>query len=234
MTLYLSDLDGTLLDNNAALSEYTVSTINALIDSGLHFSVATARTPNSAKQILAPLHLRLPIVLLNGAAIYDTGSDTLTDVRYIDDEISFELSAVIRGHGLTPVVYTERGLAYYFIITGTHAETYALLKDAKHISGIAYTLFPNFYTDDEDSWLLEFYSAGVSKGTGARILKERYGYNKLIGFGDNLNDLPLFEACDKFYAPKNANPIIKSKAAAVIEPNTLDGVAKWLAANSKI
>jgi hydroxymethylpyrimidine pyrophosphatase-like HAD family hydrolase len=43
-TLCISDLDGTLLNKNAELSEYTADALNDLIAKGLRFSVATART----------------------------------------------------------------------------------------------------------------------------------------------------------------------------------------------
>ena len=52
-----------------------------------------------------------------------------------------------------------------------------------------------------------------------------------MGFGDNYNDLSLLEACDEFYAVQNAVDIIKEKADGVIEPNSADGVVKYLLEN---
>lgn len=49
-TLYVSDLDGTLLRKNETLSPYTIKTINALTSSGMSFSYATARSLNTAKK----------------------------------------------------------------------------------------------------------------------------------------------------------------------------------------
>lgn len=43
-TLYLSDLDGTLLRSNQTLSAYTCSVIGRLVRAGVHFSYATARS----------------------------------------------------------------------------------------------------------------------------------------------------------------------------------------------
>ncbi|MDU1854269.1 MAG: HAD hydrolase family protein, partial [Clostridium baratii] len=42
MNIYISDLDGTLLNNNGALSEYTISILNKLNENNINFSVATA------------------------------------------------------------------------------------------------------------------------------------------------------------------------------------------------
>ena len=61
------------------------------------------------------------------------------------------------------------------------------------------------------------------------VLKENYGFNKVVAFGDNLNDLPLFEASDEAYAVENAKEDVKKHATAVIGRNTEDAVAKYLA-----
>lgn len=49
-TLYVSDLDGTLLNSNQTLSTYTIETINQLVDEGMLFSYATARSYQTAKK----------------------------------------------------------------------------------------------------------------------------------------------------------------------------------------
>ena len=71
MDLYVSDLDGTLLDKNAQVSEYTSATLNELISNGMDFTVATARTNATVSKILSGLTLRLPVILMNGVLIYD-------------------------------------------------------------------------------------------------------------------------------------------------------------------
>ena len=47
-TLYVSDLDGTLLNSNTALTDTTIETINALVEEGMEFTFATARSITSA------------------------------------------------------------------------------------------------------------------------------------------------------------------------------------------
>ena len=48
-TLYVSDLDGTLLTSKEVTSEYTNRVINSLTDKGMIFSYATARSFITAK-----------------------------------------------------------------------------------------------------------------------------------------------------------------------------------------
>ena len=59
-TLYVTDLDGTLMRNDETLSAYTIETINDLIAKGLAFTYATARSIESARPIAGGLHLELP------------------------------------------------------------------------------------------------------------------------------------------------------------------------------
>jgi len=63
MNLYISDLDGTLLNTEGKLSQYTIESINSLIAMGLQFSSATARGIDSVKKILEPLNIDLLIIL---------------------------------------------------------------------------------------------------------------------------------------------------------------------------
>lgn len=70
-TLYITDLDGTFFDNNGTVSDKSRRIINALTQKGLLFSVATARSSMTAKDLLKGLHITAPIVLMNGVFLYD-------------------------------------------------------------------------------------------------------------------------------------------------------------------
>ena len=70
--------------------------------------------------------------------------------------------------------------------------------------------------------------------TAARRLKEMLGCNKLVCFGDAVNDLPMFELADERYAVANAAPELKAIATDVIDGNDEDAVAGWLEKNNLI
>ncbi|MDD6345728.1 MAG: HAD hydrolase family protein, partial [Oscillospiraceae bacterium] len=61
-TLFISDLDGTLLNSNAEISENTALIINSLIKKGLHFTVATARSERTAIPMTSCLDINVPRV----------------------------------------------------------------------------------------------------------------------------------------------------------------------------
>ena len=88
-TLYITDLDGTLLRNDATLSDDTVRTVNRLISDGLAFTYATARSIESARTITGRLELRLPVITRNGTVLADhaTGKH-LEKALFTAEEIS--------------------------------------------------------------------------------------------------------------------------------------------------
>jgi hydroxymethylpyrimidine pyrophosphatase-like HAD family hydrolase len=90
-------------------------------------------------------------------------------------------------------------------------------------------MYKDIYSDD--LWYLEVFGETASKYNAVQYLRKQNGFDKVVGFGDNLNDLPLFAACDKCYAVANAKPDVKAKATAVIGSNDEDGVARWLEGN---
>lgn len=74
-TLYVSDLDGTLLNSDVKISENSKNIINSLIEKGMNFTVATARSLVSASDKIEGLNLKLPVVVYNGTftMMKDTG-----------------------------------------------------------------------------------------------------------------------------------------------------------------
>ena len=95
-------------------------------------------------------------------------------------------------------------------------------------------LHVEFYQDTyyKGFWLMEVCSAAASKYNAVMELKKKYGFDRIVSFGDNLNDLPLFQASDESYAVANAKNEVKEMATAVIGSNEDNGVAKWLEANA--
>ena len=78
MTLFVSDLDGTLLNNSAEVSPESAILLNKSIESGINFTIATARTPATIVNILKDINIKLPIITMNGSAIYDIKNDNNT------------------------------------------------------------------------------------------------------------------------------------------------------------
>ena len=106
-TLYISDLDGTLLNSRAEVSEKSKAIISRLItEKNILFSVATARTPATVVRMLDGIENRLPYIVMTGAAMWNNG---LVNRRYIrPEEVDYLLEAC-RKTGVRPFVYSFDG-----------------------------------------------------------------------------------------------------------------------------
>ena len=86
-TLFVSDLDGTLMRNDERLSDYTILTVNELVGRGLAFTYATARSIESARTITGQLRLSLPVVTRNGCVLADNSTGRhLEKAVFTEDE----------------------------------------------------------------------------------------------------------------------------------------------------
>lgn len=67
-TLYISDLDGTLLNREGQFSDYTREALRRFDEAGILFTCATGRTLSSVSMLLGEARFTCPAVL--GGAIY--------------------------------------------------------------------------------------------------------------------------------------------------------------------
>ena len=102
--LYVSDLDGTLLRSNEATSEYTNSVINSLVDKGMIFSYATARSLITAKKVTKGIEAKIPLIVYNGAFVIDNITEKILIANYFDDSVYSVLEDLF-GNGVYPIVY---------------------------------------------------------------------------------------------------------------------------------
>ncbi len=71
-TLYVTDLDGTLLNRQDRISEHSVRIIKDLVEAGMLFTYATARSLSSASVVAAGLPASIPVIVYNGASEHVT------------------------------------------------------------------------------------------------------------------------------------------------------------------
>ena len=105
-TLYISDLDGTLLNPEALLSQSSAERLNKLLAKGLIFTVATARTAATAGHLVKPLKLSLPVILMNGVAVYDTKTETYVKQHPMDRDTVQEVFKILKAFKTPGFVYS--------------------------------------------------------------------------------------------------------------------------------
>ena len=267
-TLYISDLDGTLLNAQAELSDYTASVLNRLIACGIHFSVATARTAATSFLILENIKINIPVVLMNGVVIYDIAAKKYVKKEILQKEPKEQILSAMRRVNLTGLMYAlsgdelvtyyericnkalqdfidERTVKYnkkfmqiddfanadtdviYFCFLDSFENINRIYDELESIGDLQIEKYQDIYSGGA-LWYLEVFNGTASKHNAVQFLREQYGFDRVIGFGDNLNDLSLFAACDECYAVANAKPEVKEAATAVIDSNIDDGVVRWL------
>jgi Cof subfamily protein (haloacid dehalogenase superfamily) len=108
-TLYISDLDGTLLTNEATLSDFSRTTLQNLLQDGLPFSVASARSVISMQMMLTGLDLKLPVVEFNGAFLSNLKTGRHEVINAVEPQVVDDLYGLIKKAGHTPLVSTFNG-----------------------------------------------------------------------------------------------------------------------------
>ncbi len=104
-TLYVSDLDGTLLRSNAKTSKYTNQVINQLTSKGVLFSYATARSYVTAIKVTKGLNAPIPIITYNGAVILQNNTyEIISKIAFSQEEKEEILNALLC-QGVYPIVY---------------------------------------------------------------------------------------------------------------------------------
>lgn len=102
-TLFVTDLDGTLLTKDQVVSEYSKRIINVLVDNGMLFTYATARSAETADIVTKGVNFSAPRVLYNGAFIRDTDGRLLRSHTFGNKDKS--IVADLISAGVYPIVY---------------------------------------------------------------------------------------------------------------------------------
>lgn len=103
--LYVSDLDGTLLNSNQALSEFTVNTINHLVEHGMIFSYATARSYITAGKITQGISPQIPVIVYNGAFVLNNGTQQKLLSHYFEPKDAQHILNLLIDNRIYPIVY---------------------------------------------------------------------------------------------------------------------------------
>lgn len=103
-TLYITDLDGTLLRRDERVSAWSLDTLNRLIEQGMLFSYATARSIFTASVVTKGLTLSLPVIVNNGSFIMDAHTRERIVVNQFTDSEAQDIYAALCRHQIVPLV----------------------------------------------------------------------------------------------------------------------------------
>ena len=266
--LYVTDLDGTLLDSDQHVSDRSAKMLREAADRGAYFTFATARTAASAVEITRNIGVNIPCVLMNGVSVYNISDRKYVRNEYISPECSKAVADLLDGTGQSGFMYKISGdklsceytildnpsmrqffemrrdrydkkfgqidcfasectgQVVYFALLDSFERLEPVRRAAEKIKGLKYEFYRDIY--NPEVYYLEIFSGNASKFSGVRFLRSRYGFDKVVCFGDNLNDSSMFAASDVKIAVANAHDELKAAADEVIGPNTSDSVAEFI------
>ena len=142
-TLYVTDLDGTLMRDDKTISNESIGIINDLIGQGMLFTCATARSISSAGRVIKGIRLPLPIIVRNGTILADGGSGEEIEIILFTQEEAASVRECTKGMTVPGFVtsYTD----------GKQAKLY--------IDGISNTGFDHYLADHKNDRRLRSVSA---------------------------------------------------------------------------
>ncbi len=105
MTLYATDMDGTLLNNGSFVSPRSAEIISDLTADGALITVATARTPATVEPLMEACHTSVPYVVITGAATFDPRSMRFVDRHIIPQQDCAVLNGLFSKAGIKPFIY---------------------------------------------------------------------------------------------------------------------------------
>ena len=158
-TLYVSDLDGTLLGNDSQLSAGTIATLNHVIgDLGGLFTVATARTPATVVPLMQEVHATLPFIVIGGSAMWNPVTSSYEHTRGIDNATINSVADVFDRHGLHPFIYRRHGnnLLHTHHYGPLSAQEKRFVEQRQHLPLKRFLLDDEDYRHNDDEALLMF------------------------------------------------------------------------------
>lgn len=255
--LIVSDLDGTLLDDEKNLPADMFEVLDLLKERGIRFAPASGRT-YSAFEYMFPEEYKRQMCFIcdNGACTFADGK--ALNIVPIEKPVFLELlNECERIGGLTPVVCAESGVFHrkcdekFFEEVGLYYKNHKVVDDLADIEGIIYKLA---ICDENDFALthgkaaldavfagrlnvlvsgakwMDVMAGGVSKGAALRSLQERFGITpeETMAFGDYFNDIEMLMAAEWSFCMQNGHEDVKRLCGHIAPDNNHGGVTRCI------
>ena len=255
ISLVISDVDGTLVTPDKALTNASIRAVSLLHERGIGFSIVSSRPPMGMRMLVGPLRIALPIGAFSGGAL------VTPDLRVIEEHRIPEAAArqaveLIERSGADVWVYTadawiarnangdyvprekrtiqaEPTIVAEFAPYLDHA--CKIVGSSKDFDGLARcaaaareALGSQASVARSQPYYLDVTAPNVDKGTflSSLSLRLRIEPEAIAVLGDMENDLAMFRKAGLAIAMGNASSEVKKQAHHVTGSNTDDGFAQ--------
>ena len=114
--LFVSELDNALLNMHNTLTPYSKIELNKMLDDGLKFTIATMRTPAALLEALKDIRIKLPVIAMDGAILFDVKDNRylkVYEMTYSETKEFLELFKENNLHCFVNVVVEDSVIIYY-------------------------------------------------------------------------------------------------------------------------
>lgn len=266
-TLYVTDLDGTLMHNDKTLSEFTINTLNKLIEQGMLITYATARSFQSAWEITKDIHFTLPVITRNGTVLANQILKMEIEISHFSKQEVSKLKNLLTGtiehigfvtayfDGKMTKTYRDgkicpgfqkyidehandkrmraisadedlfNGDVTYVTLIAEKNELQYIYEKIKSVADWECVFQKDTYSDE---YWLEICPRNATKAKAVLKCKEKLRCDRIVVFGDSINDLSMFAIANEACAVENGLEEVKEAATVIIPSNENDGVATYL------
>ncbi|WP_448377053.1 Cof-type HAD-IIB family hydrolase [Fervidobacterium sp.] len=250
---FVFDLDGTVLNSKNEFPKETKDIVLNILEKGDNVVFATGRMHISAKKLLNSVFNedKFPIISYNGAVIYVPGNGFIFE-KTLDFETTFKVIDFLRSeqiHVQTYVddklysekdneeikLYSKHADVPYYVVgdlkllpnppikilaIGEREKLDSLIAPLQNIVGNKASVFKSF------SIFLDIVPAGANKGIALKFLANYMNFElqNTVVFGDNENDIYMFNVAGTKIAVENAVEKLKEVADFVSKSNEENGV----------
>lgn len=235
----VSDLDGTLLNSDQEVSEFSKKVIRKLIDNGIKFYIATGRAYPDAKQIMESIGIKIPLISANGGVINDVEGNEiyrnnleekykniLLDIDYkaISDLIHINIYSdnrwfiVDKERKYNP--FEEEPVYMYEVVKIEEVREKNINKiffigPHKELIKLEKVILEKTNGEVNIAFThpecLEIFDIEVNKANAIERIGKLEGFdlNDVVSFGDGFNDFEMLKNSKKGYVMKNAHYTLK-------------------------
>lgn len=252
MKFIISDLDGTLLNEQSTVSEETILGVQSLITKGYPFVIATGRGFASTNTIREKLAVDIYLVCNNGATIYSPKGELLFE-NYIPVELVKKVAQHLEKHevdyrGFYQDFYfmpnygkrDQKRIEYKSVVLENEGDfqrlekilvvdpNTALLKQIQ--KELQDTFGEELTVTLSSSECLDINAKNCSKAEGIQKVASYLGLDlkDAIAFGDSENDFAMLAKVGKAVAMKGSYASIKKDYEVTFFSNDENGVVRHL------
>lgn len=243
--LVVADVDGTILPPSElpALrpSKRLIQTVKKVQERGVVFSIATGRSLTWVTEVIDAFNLTSPIILDNGARIYDSGRRKNIWVSFLEKETAQKVIAILMQNKGLKIIVSDDGnrlenvdditkwkITKIIALGVTPQKAQEIVHQLKVLKDLSVTISISGVEAKSQSVHITNYNA-TKQIAVARIIN-LLGIKKeeTIAIGDSYNDFPLLMAGGLKVAMGNAVSDLKEIADYIAPPYNEDGVVTML------